>query len=208
MGLPIISIILTEDTVKCLPDDILFHLAECSTEAVYPSIRKYLANTNADPAIRERIARAYGESLCIAEYLSSEETMRLVVKIADLEYSNVRAGESIDQLREWETAISSVLSNKYAVPYLKPISGKLLVNLRDDARDLLQREPSDELERFYSSLQKYGKYFRDPASAPYRGTSVKKIIRNREKYEIMLRGLRFLIQKRETGADFSSWRFL
>jgi len=202
----VIPVVLSEKEVPLLPDSTLLKLAICSKDEVLVCIEKYLADENANVDVKERVYEAYKERLLSKRFLKSEEVKEHVSSVGSLDYEDITASQEISVLRDWEKSINEILSNQHAIPYIEPIRSCLLQELRKEAKALSKEVK--ELKRFAKMLEKYGYLFRDSVHASYRGTVVKNVIRNREKYEIMLRGIKFLIEKKESGVDPRSWRFL
>ena len=204
----VIPLILSEEAADVLPMDYLYRLSECSTNVIKYKVLAYLDNPDADPVIRKKVQDAYSEQLLISEYLQSEDLAKDAEKVQSLSYSSVTPYLSIEELVEYKRAISAILGNKYAVPYVAPISGALVKDLCEDIYNLYKETDDTTINDFYKKLKKHASLFRESQFASYKGTVVKKIIRDRGKYEVILRGIEFMIEKKKSCSLPASWRYL
>lgn len=65
-----------------------------------------------------------------------------------------------------------------------------------------------DVKKFVKNLKTYSFLFKDKPSARAKGTIVKKVVRNKTQYEILLRGIKYLIKKLENGESPATWRYL
>ena len=202
----VIPVVLSEEEVSLLPGSTLLKLATCSKDEVLLCIEKYLDDKGSNTDVKEKVFEAYKERLLSKRFLESEETKEHISFVGSLDYKDIAVSKEVSVLRDWERSINAILSSQYAIPYIEPIRSCLLSDIREEVSALCKEGKA--LKQFSSALKKYGHLFRDSTYASYRGTVVKNVIRNREKYEIMLRGIKFLIEKKESEADTGSWRFL
>ncbi len=112
------------------------------------------------------------------------------------------------ELEAYQDAILSIINNKFAIPYIAPISGVLIKDLTKKVHNLYKSTKSNLIKEFYECLKGNTTLFRDSQFQGYKGTIVKKIIRNRTKYTILLRGVEFMIEKKKQQALPMSWRYL
>lgn len=204
----VIPLIISEEAVGALTDELLAKLASCSTQVVNNKIIEYLENPGADPVIKQRVAIAYSFYIETTKYLESEQTAKDVELIKDLSYDSISPQLSMDELQEYRRAISDMLSNDKAIPYIAPIKGTLIQELREEMAEYGKEIGNPDVIIAAKTLKKFSTLFRDSQYASYKGTPVKKIIRNRNKYEILLAGIEFMIRKKQEGAVTASWRYL
>lgn len=204
----VIPFILTEEAVKEMPIDFLIKLADCSSSVVKDKIKKYIASDKADKEVVEIVKAAYSSQLDMEEFLNDEKLKEYVEIIQNLDYVDVNPHISIEMLEKYKEAITYILDSKYSVPYIAPISGTLIKDLRDEVYEYAKTTNSKPMQDFYKMLKSCSGLFRDSQHTAYKGTVVKKVIRNRSKYEIILRGIDFMLDKKRTNKSPSSWRYL
>ncbi len=199
----VIPLILSERDVAALSDEILSMLAECSTDCIQVKICNYLKDEKRDEATAHRIAEAYSNVIRLKEYLQDEQLKESVENIKNLTYEDISPSLSIEQLTEYKENIQGILDSEYAVPYLKPVRSSLLKELLS----AMEASGSDA-KRIAERIHKFSYLFRDPPSASYKGTVVKKIVRERTKYEVLVRGIQYLIGRKAKDMFPSQWRVL
>lgn len=208
MAVSVIPLILSEDAVKALPEDILGLLVDCSTENIMSKIQSYIASADSNPDVREKIKSAYSKQLALKAFLSDERTQQAVDLIKDLDYGSIGIFLSQDELKSYIEAINYILNEPNAVPYINPVSGDNVKVLISAIKDWLDSNEDADVRAFYLALQKFSKFFKDAPSASSKGTIVKKIVRNKTKYRIIMRGSEFLLDKAQKGERPSRWRYL
>lgn len=204
----VIPLILSEELAREIPLDYLAKLAECSTSIVKGKVKDYLNSPNAADDVKAIVKAAYSEQIAIEEFLSSKDISEKVELIKDLDYVNISTHQSVERLQEYKEAITAILSNDYAVPYIAPIRGVLIKDLREEISVFAKATSNQYLKSFESKLKKHSSLFRDSQYETYKGTVVKKIIRNRTKYEIILKGIDFILDKKMNNTNPQSWRYL
>lgn len=210
MGKYIIPYILNEDVVQYLSDEILELLVACTTSRVDKYILAYLESEGADKESRVIIENAYKHMHERDKFLNDDKTKEYCALLSEITYSTLSLRDSIEYLEAVKEAIDYVTQSKYAVPYIAPVHGNNLKSLKEALKKDVQAgvEGDAYLKSFLINLEKYGDIFRDPQSLGNQGTAVKKVIRNVETYEIIKRGVDFIINIKKTQRLSSSWRFL
>ena len=204
----VIPFILSEEVAKEIPIDFIVKLADCSSSVVKDRVKKYIATDGADGEVVEIVKAAYLSQLEMEEFLNDEKLKEYVEIVHDLDYVDINPHKSIEMLEKYKVAITYVLDNKYSVPYIAPISGTLIKDLRDEISNYADGVDSPTIKLFAKRLKSCSGLFRDSQHTAYRGTVVKKVIRNRSKYEVILRGIDFMLDKKRTSKNPSSWRYL
>ncbi|MCI9050704.1 MAG: hypothetical protein HFI05_02080 [Lachnospiraceae bacterium] len=204
----VIPLILSEEMTEKLPEEILIQLAECSTSIIKKRVKNYLNSMEANKEIQAKVYRGYSFQIAIEEFLQDTELAKKVNLIKDLEYYNISPHLSMTELEAYQDAILSIINNKFAIPYIAPISGVLIKDLTKKVHNLYKSTKSNLIKEFYECLKGNTTLFRDSQFQGYKGTIVKKIIRNRTKYTILLRGVEFMIEKKKQQALPMSWRYL
>lgn len=211
----IIPLVLCEDDIDLLSDEILAAYAECATSQVRFKIDAYLENPNADKRIRDRVYQAFSADIEQREFLSSQRTQDCVTLLSNLSYLDITAYTDDKLLQSYADAITYVLDNELSVPYIEPKDKAdyehLIALLNKAACDYRLANDIEKFARVNTitdHTEKLKHLFYEPKYTPYKGTPVKKILRNRQKYKIILRGVNFLLDKHKAGALPASWRYL
>lgn len=205
----ILPYILTEEHVQDMTDRHLSMLADCSTERIYEHIIAYLKNENADSQCKERIYAAYENLIEEKSYFSSEKTIDSANKVKDMEYTDLSWYMEDKELLDIKEAILHITENKNAVPYIPPISNDLVKILKEELSEYCKANPKLEgAKTFYDNLKKNSSLFRDSRSQRSKGTIVKKVVKNPDKYEIILKGIQFILDARKDGGNVGDWRYI
>lgn len=210
MGKFIIPYILDEDVVQYMSKELLELLVACTTHRVNKYILAYLESTDADKEAQGIIKETYNYIHERDNFLNDEKTKEYCTLLADVNYGNLSLGDSTEYLETVQTAINYVTQSKYAVPYISPVHSSNLKSLKEALKAEIQAGvPGDVyLKVFLKNLEKYGDIFRDAQSLGNQGTAVKKVIRNIETYEIINRGIDFMLDIKKNHKLSSAWRFL
>lgn len=204
----ILPLILDEDITRKLPDRFLSQLAMCSTDTIKLKVREYIDNPGAEKEAKEKIIKAYADVLGLEDYLFSEETLQRVELIKDMDYYTINTYLTETQLLAYKEAILSILENESSIPYIAPIRGTKVKELLEDLKQYAVSTELPEAKKLYESIKCCARFFRDSPFEGNKGTPVKKIIRNKGKYQIILRGIDFMLEKKRVGALPASWRYL
>lgn len=204
----IIPQILTEDMVRAMTNHHLQLLTKCTTDRVMDFVLRYLKSPDADPAIQQKLHLAYDYTIKRDEYLNSEETKQKSELLLNTNYNSVSVALTVKQLRDIQEAIEYITKSEYAVPYVSTVGSSELAELRQDLKEYVKDTGNYQLKMLLNNLQKYGDLFRDGRDSQNKGTVVKKIVRNMTMYEIISRGIDFIISVKESGKTYHSWRFL
>lgn len=201
--------ILTEDDAYRLPMDIFKGIASCSSDIILRRINEYLDSPNAIEAVKRRVEEAYSDIMEKKAYYGSEELTEVANEISNLTYADINAGQTIDRLEYWKNSITEILTSPYAVAYIPPVkvdSVKELVKVMEERAAV----SSDDVY-LYTVARKISEHknlFRDAPFKGYKGTPVKRIIKDKTKYEIILKGLDHLIEAKRSGGDMQVWRYM
>ena len=195
----IIPYVLSETDLDTLTDSQLNMLAKCSTDMVLEEVLKYLENAG-DSVYSGRIRGAYATKIALREFLTSEETKSNVEIAQRLSYTSITPMLTEEELIVYKNAIESIINNKYAIPYISPISGETIKTLREEVKT--------NNKALAERLKKFSYLFKDSPHKSATGTIVKRVIRNRVEYEIILRGIEFMLERKRKGANPNSWRYL
>lgn len=204
----IIPRILTEDMVSAMTNYHLELLTKCTTDRVMDFVLRYLESPDADPTVKQRLSIAYDYIIKRNEYLNSEETKQKSELLLNTTYDSVSVALTVKQLRDIQEAIDYITKSEYAVPYVSTVGSSELAELRQELKEYVKDHDNYQLKVLLNNLQKYGDLFRDGRDSQNKGTVVKKVVRNMTTYEIISRGIDFIIGIKESGKTYQSWRFL
>lgn len=207
----IIPYILVESMIDEMSDDQLQLLVNCTTQRSMHFITDYLSKTDdsVDPVIQKKIATAYSYVINRDKFLNSDKTKECCELLKDLNYNSVSVADSKEYLESVCEAIKYITSSDYAVPYIAPVDGNALKELKESLSISIASDSSLYwLKLLLENLNSYGDVFRDPRSEYNKGTVVKKVVKNAEMYEILERGVEFIIGLKEAGKLSNTWRFL
>lgn len=202
----VLPYLLSEEQAALLTDEQLGKLAACSTNVLVGHVKSYLSNSSRDMAVANRIHKAYSHKLDTEKFFNNEELQECVKRVSALTYDDINPGIGIETLQEYRNDIKAILNEDLAVPYIAPIRGSIIEDFLVDLKECTQDNP--ELKKLLKVLSKNKTLFKDPRNTPFRGTIVKSIVRDQQRYEIMLHGIDFLINKAKEGKSPSSWRYL
>lgn len=204
----IIPHILTEEMVRDMQDEYLALLVACTTERLMKFIYRYIDAEAEDREVQKRIKDAYDYSIQRDKFLESEKTKRYSELLLGTDYSMLSVAMSDGQIHELLDAIDYITTSPYAVPYISSVSSSCCNNLKAALREYTQDDQHRQSAAFLAGLKKYGSLFKDGSTEYSRGTVVKKIVRNLQTYDIMRRGLHFILDNKKYGRTFETWRFL
>lgn len=201
--------VITEDDAYKMPMDIFKGIASISSEIVLKRINRYLEDANANEAVKRRVEEAYSEVMDKKNYYADESLIESAKEISTLSYCDITAGQPLDKLIKWREDISAIMNSPYAVAYIPPVRIESLIGLIEVIQARAKESPDNVyLYTVADELYANKTLFKDAPFKGYKGTPVKRIINDRTKYDVILRGLDFLIEKKRVGANPQTWRFM
>lgn len=204
----IIPHILTEDNVRDLTDEHLSMLVVCTTERLMKFIYKYLDDARADDEVHARVAKAYDYTIQRDKFLAAEETKRYSELLTSTDYSMLSVAMTKDSIEELIKGIDYITQSPYAVPYISSVTNSNYNTLKESLTQYLNEFHLTGVNEFLNKFKKYRELFRDGPVEYNRGTVVKKVVRNLQTYEIMRRGLLFILDAKQHNRTYDTWRFL
>lgn len=197
--------IITEEEAFQLPMDIFKTLAACASSIVITRIDAYIKSPNATEVVVRRVREAFSEVNRKKEYYDSEELAQMADELSSLSYADISANKSLECLEHWYNAIDKILNSEFSVAYVAPIRSNTLRELLDlmlESKSPAAITVASKIENGHTNL------FKDAPFKGYRGTPIKRIITNRSQYEVYLRGLKFLIERKKAGDNPGKWRYM
>ena len=201
--------VITEDDAYKMPMDIFKGIASISSEIVLKRINRYLEDGSANEAVKRRVEEAYSEVMDKKNYYADESLIESAKEISTLSYCDITSGQPLDKLIKWREDISAIMNSPYAVAYIPPVRIESLIGLIEVIQARAKESPDNVyLYTVADNLYANKTLFKDAPFKGYKGTPVKRIINDRTKYDVILRGLDFLIEKKRVGANPQTWRFM
>jgi hypothetical protein len=208
----VLPLVLSEDDIDVLSDNALNGLVKCSTDLVMTKILSYLDNPNSRESTRERIRNAYAQSMNRHVFLNDEGTKGMVESINSLTCLDITAETDTALLSKYVDAIDGILNNDLSTPYIEPKTRSdyddFLLAVSDDINNAEDDVVRSRLQNISKKMDAYKRIFYEPKHTPFKGTVVKQVMRNRQNYELISRGAKFLLDKRSKGESPASWRYL
>lgn len=204
----VIPLILDEEAIDLLSDEILDNLAKCSTNIVLQNVVEYLSKADADKKIADRVEKHFRYYIESEELLNDEEMKFKMASLNVIDYRTITPGTPIDLLKKWKNLIEYVFNEEKAIPYKQPIKGGIIRLVEEDVKGLYKDTKNRSLFKFLQGVRVKRNLFSDSYHAYNRGTIFKTLIRERQKYEIILYGIDFQLKVRADGRDPRSWRYL
>jgi len=204
----VLPYLLSEQDVIEIPDDFLRQLAQCSTERVKIQIKAYLDKSDCNLLAKEKVIRAYSDIMDLEAYLGSDETKTIVGELLQIRFEDINVNQEESELLKILDSIAYVIDSDKAVPYLAPIAGDIVKDLKERVKEFLKSNNNNGVRHLRTAIEKHGDLFRDDRFTPFKGTSVKHVVKNNEKYEIIRRGVEFTLKCKRGKLAPESWRYL
>lgn len=204
----IIKGILTEDdVVNYFTDNDLRILASCSSSVIIHMVKEYLKRPSSNEVVQELVRDAYRSAIVrydLAENPSQEIKDR-VEALREFTYESVNPSLDIETLLWYKEMILGIMQDEDLVAYTVPINGSVIDNF---VNEKIASAGSDDEKKFFKSFSTKRKYFKETRHAKARGTIVKHILTNGDKWSIILKGIDFMVVKLKAGDSPESWRYL
>lgn len=224
------GILKAEDVSKVSPE-LLKMMSNISTGVILGYVNKFIeAYGNSSDAVLSQAAQiladAYNEVNRVNEYLNSDEAKNLSDTLCSLQYSDVSAEMPVEQLISYRAKILELLAEDpdFVADYGKDCSGSNVTGYKSAYTAKLDENNFDrvyeEMTKFITSnpestkanLNLTGKIYsnrnlfinsRTKVNSP---TVLRKAIYHKDRLRSILRGLDFLIEKKNSGESPRAWR--
>lgn len=207
MGKWVINSFISEDHVKILAkENLLQDFANCSKSIIVDNIISYIESADADSEVKELLTNVYKDKLFFLNVQQDEIINENVEKVYGYNFYSVNAGLTVEELEQMKQDIKSVYNEELDIPYINPISGDIIANIINNLLALYRVNKDIEYKKLSYILTRNKDLFRDKANAASKGTIFKKISKRSMDFEIILRGIDFLIEKKNAGCLPESWR--
>lgn len=223
--------VLSVDDVLELDVQLLTVLSNISTGVVLQYVNDFIKNSanSDDPNVQQagaKLNEAYREVNEINDYLASDEAKNLADTLASLQYSDIRHETDTAKLMAWRALIIELLSDDkdFLETYKNEVNGsstkgfksaytaKLDKDNLSEAMDMIQqlsREVPGQMHcgmRLHSAISNNKNLFKNGSNKVNKPTVLRKAIYKKDKLKSILKGIDYLLDKKQSGAAPRSWR--
>lgn len=222
--------ILTDEDVVNLSDDVLKELTKISTGIVIKYVNSFInENINSDnPVSREaavKLQNAYLQLNKTVEYLNSKDARDFADTLSKLQYSDIAYDTDLEVLKLWRTQIIDLLSEDedFRKSYTGDMSDSETLGMKTAYTTKLDKDNlNDTVSRItgiaiatgctkaanvlVSGIRKNPNLFKNGNYNLNRPTVMRKAIYKKDRLQNILRGLDFLIPRKEAGLSANEWR--
>lgn len=221
--------ILSADDVQKIPVEALVEMSKTSTGIIINYVNKFVASNieSDDPTLRqaaETMKAAYEEINRINEYLTSDEAKALSDTLCSMEYRDISAEVSLEKLIVMRSTILELLSEDedFVKSYTSEIGESAThgmktaytVKLDEDnmfivcrnMRAICGNQQSYAGLELVSAMERNSNLFKNSRTKLNSPTVLRKAIYKKDKLKSILRGIDYLIKKKQGGDSPVSWR--
>lgn len=222
--------ILTDEDVVNLSDDVLKELTKISTGIVIKYVNSFISdNINSNnPVSREaavKLQNAYLQLNKTVEYLNSKDARDFADTLSKLQYSDISYDTDLEVLKLWRTQIIDLLSEDedFRKSYTGDMSDSETLGMKTAYTTKLDKDNlNDTVSRItgiaiatgctkaanvlVSGIRKNPNLFKNGNYNLNRPTVMRKAIYKKDRLQNILRGLDFLIPRKEAGLSANEWR--
>lgn len=221
--------ILKADDVLDIPLDMLIEMSNMSTGIILNYVNKFISgNINSSDetmaAAAKKMSIAYENVNKVNDYLNSEEAKTLSDTLCSLEYRDVSAEMPLEKLTVMRAAILELLAEDvdFVQAYAKEISEsstrgmktaytvKLdednFIRILDAMRVVNRKEHTLAGDNLIGCIERNTNLFKNSRAKLNAPTVMRKAIYRKDKLKTILRGIDYLIDKKQSGAPPISWR--
>ena len=223
--------VLSVDDVLELDIELLTVLSNISTGVVLQYVNDFIAGSSnsGDGTVTEagdKLREAYREVNEINDYLASDEAKNLADTLASLQYSDIKHEVDTAKLLAYRSAIIELLSddkdfietykneangssNKgFKSAYTAKLDKDNLADAMDRISELAMKIPgqSGAGMRLYGAIDRNKNLFKNGSNKVNKPTVLRKAIYKKDKLKSILKGIDYLLDKKQSGAAPRSWR--
>ena len=214
----IIPQILPASLIRKLPEEILTVFAELTVGLSIYHIEKFIANyenaTDAnDREVALKLKRSCTKVFDRRNFYKDSEIIRMVSDLKSLSYENVTMNEDVHKLKKWRDNLTYILGNEFYDAY-EPYVG------HDEMEAIFEKmegmcKPGEPYVEYAGDVQELIGYINANRgfwrSAPGRkpkATVFAGIVFDQMRFELILYGLNFIIEKIEKNESPIKWRVI
>lgn len=223
--------VLSIEDVQALDVQLLKVLSNVSTGVVLKYINDFIQKNlqSPDPDVQmaaTKLNQAYEEVNQINEYLASDDAKNLADTLASLQYSDIRNEVEDAKLLAYRSLIIELLSEdpEFIESYKGEVDGsatrgyKSAYTAKLDKENMLEAlKDIDELSqsipgqmgpgmRLKAAISNNMNLFKNGSNKVNRPTVLRKAIYKKDKLKSLLKGIDYLLEKKQSGAAPRSWR--
>ena len=223
--------VLSVDDVAVLDVELLKVLASVSTGVVLKYINDFInGNVSSDiPDVQSaaiKLQEAYTEVNEVNAYLASDEAKNLADTLASLQYSDIKHEVETPKLLAYRSLIIELLSDDkdFVETYKGDVESSLGKGFKsaytakldkDNLLDALDRitQLSKDIDgqlvpgsRLRSAIENNANLFKNGSNKVNKPTVLRKAIYKKDKLKSILKGIDYLLEKKQEGAAPRSWR--
>lgn len=202
----VIPLMFTEADFMLIPTFYLDSLSQCAKPVILEKLQEYIASSNAKDAVIRRINSSFGWRFEEDAYLKDPALAQCAKEILELKYSDISSSTDRSMLEYYQRIITDILTSEYSKPYIAPIKGSEITAILTELKQYAVSNKDKQMLELANKLKKYSTYWRDPPHQSFKGTVVKKIHQQRLKFQVISRGIDFILERdKDPGWD---WRYL
>lgn len=207
------------ELIANLPDRAMTILADLSSNIVVMHVNRFLGSKNAGVAnlgsVCDKLKVAYAYTNEKMDYLKSEKVKEMANELRNLQFEDITYTTPRDRLEMYKMLIEELIDNEYASAYTDEKDTQYLKSgmeqLRQMANDLLKVNASpSEINacfRLYEIIDKNKSLFRNPPFKRNTATILRGVLYRKDDFELILKGIGFILKKLDSHANPRSWRF-
>ena len=223
--------VLSVDDVISLDVELLKILSNISTGVVLKYINDFVAKNvqsdNPDFAMAAaKLQKAYLEVNEINDYLSSDEAKNMADTLASLQYSDIKHEVDTAKLLAYRSLILELLSDDkdfietytgaiedsstkgFKSAYTAKLDKDNLYSALDLIQELAMKLPGQQGPgmKLHHAITSNQNLFKNGSNKVNRPTVLRKAIYKKDKLKSILKGIDYLLEKKQSGASPRSWR--
>lgn len=224
--------ILTVEDVNNLPEEVLVELTKISTGIILEYVNNFIAgNINSDNpenvAAATKLQTVYATLNKTNEYLKSQEAKDFASTLANLQYSDIRYDVELEVLKQWRSQIIDLLAedDDFKDSYTGDVGDSETRGMKTAYTTKLDKDNLDNTlarmtglgiatgsfvvtERLIAKIIEYSGLFRNGNYNLNNPTVMRRAIWKKDRLTTILKGLDYIIPRKEAGMNASEWRKL
>lgn len=225
------SILQASDVVG-LPDEALVALTKISTDIILEYVNDFIAANidsadNTDATAARRLQSAYAVINKTNEYLKSKDAKDFADTLANLQYSDVNYGVDLEVLKQWRSQIIDLLAEDedFRESYTGDIDDSETRGMKTAYTTRLDKDNLESViaelcsigittgttritTTLIDNIKKHSGLFKNGNYNLNSPTVMRRAIYKKDKLATILRGLNFIIPRKEAGLSANEWRKL
>ena len=214
----IIEGMLPSALIMQMPDELLCDFASINSGLALWHVKNFISKYEStynedDKELVEKLKRCYASVMQREEFYQNPEMRNIVKSLRMISYESVSLQEDENKLRKWREDLEFTLNHPYFQAYEPVISEKDIIATFIEMKRKCAENP--ELTPFTGLVKELELIIRDKMGF-WKGAVAKKpkptmfvgLVMEQTKYELILYGLNFILDKIERRANPMTWRSL